>query len=148
MKARFWSVAGLCLCVAVALFGTGGGCGGNDDSSTPTVTGTNVEETVSVPQTLASDTKTVTAGGAAVNSGALTAPGAGKIVAVVSWSEAAQLTVYFKKSGAENYGWVHGDSPLTSTVDPVAEGEACTMYMANSGAVDINASYTITYDPD
>ncbi len=146
MKEHFvpWMVLVLCIAVGMAGFG----CDDDEDTTAPTTNAVGNEENVLAPQTLASDTKTVTAGGGAVNSGAVTAPGAGTIVAVVSWSEAAQLTVYFKKSGAQNYGWVQGDSPLTSIVDPVANGEQCTMYMANSGVVDINASYTITYNPD
>ena len=139
-----WMV--LLLCIAVGVVGFG--CDDDEDSSTTSTNAVGDEATVDAPQTLASDTKTVTAGGPAVNSGAVTAPGAGSIVAVVSWSEAAKLTVYFKKSGAQNYGWVQGDSPLTSVVDPVADGEQCTMYMANGGGVDISASYTITYNPD
>ena len=142
-----WVVLSLCLAVGIM----GISCNDDDDDDTVVV----VEEAAPgdpdpapAPQTLGSGTKAITSGGPAVNGGTVSVPGAGKIIATVSWPEGGNLTVYFKKSDPTNYGWVQGGSPLTSVVDGVAAGEQYTFYLANTAGPDVNATYTITFDPD
>ena len=82
-----------------------------------------------------------------VTAGPYTAPGAGVVTAQITWGEGTQITAYFKKSGAQNYGWVQGASPLTSTVSPVVAGETMTLYLYNGGGVNASAHFTVTYTP-
>ena len=100
------------------------------------------------PVVLDSGSKTIATGS---GSGAIpvTAPGAGTIQAVVTWSVGPpQLTAFFKLSGPQNYGWVNGQSPLTSTTQASAQGQIWSFYIANTPGPQATVNYTITYTPN
>jgi hypothetical protein len=138
------------LCVAVALFGWG--CDGDDDDST-TVVVTNApaadDDDEAGPETLDDGTVAVPDGGIPVDAATVTAPGDGTIIAVVTWAEAVEVSAWFVK-GADpsELGKATGDSPLTSTVGGVTEGEELTLRMIDMEADPAVASFTITFEPE
>jgi len=141
------------VCVVVTFFASG--CSKDKTESPAPVSPTSpTSETSTAPEpsppldvVLKSGTAPVL-GAVAFNAGTVTATGSGKIVAVATWAGTEQFTLYFKKSGPANYGWINGTSPLTSTIDPVAAGEQYVLYITHSGPSAINVSYTITFSPN
>ncbi len=121
------AVSGLCLTT---------GCDvGDDDDATP-----------ESGATLSSGSAVI--GAHALKTAGVEIPGDGRMTAVVEWSASTIMTAYFKKSGPTNYGWVSGNSPLTSTVTGVSTGETYTFYIYNPSADDVNVEWTITFTPE
>ena len=120
------------------------GCDGNTESS-------DVTPATNAPglQTLKSGDVVIPDGGVPVDAGSVVVPGAGKIVGVVSWAGDVLATAWFVKGGeADKLGQVTGASPLTSTVNGVAEDDGYTLRLSTPELDPIDASYTITYDPE
>lgn len=146
MRNHLYSVLFILLCVSAGLCWVG--CDGDDDSSDTTVVVTNAPAPAA-PQTLKTGDVTIPDGGVPLDAATVVAPGDGKLVAVVTWAEAVDATAWFVK-GADpaELGEVTGDSPLTSTVNGVNDGDAYTLRLRQMDPDPIAASYTITFDPD
>mgnify|MGYP003586749088 CR=1 FL=1 len=136
------------LCVAVAWFGWG--CDGDDgDDTTVVVTNAPAADGEAGPETLESGEVGVPDGGIPVDPATVTAPGNGTIIAVVTWSEPVEISAWFTKGvDPAELGKVTGASPLTSTVEGVAEGEEFTLRLIDMEADPAVASFTITFVPE
>lgn len=146
MKNRFYMLLSLVCCCVLTSFCVGCDGGDDDDSSAPAATNDAAAVSTPTSEVLGSGNKTVVSGGPVVTLGPYTAPGDGEITAKIIWSEGTQITAYFKKSGPENFGWVKGDSTLTS-IAGVAKDETLTLYLYNDGGVNASTHVTVTYTP-
>lgn len=96
---------------------------------------------------------TMKAGQAAIGAGALfqvdagATPEAGDVVAMATWSEGGQLTMYMKGNGPANLGWVKGQDPLTCTAPGVAKSTGIGVYIFNETPNDVTVDYTVVYNP-
>lgn len=150
MRDRAWKLLHIVSCfAAVAFCSSCESSDNNDITPPPAVTNSPPPAPAPVPTSvqLGSGDRTVVTGGTVVVIGPYTAPGAGVIAANIVWSEGTQITAFFKKDGPENFGWVQGASPLTSTASPISTGDVVTLYLVNGGAVNAATHFTVTYVP-
>ncbi len=77
-------------------------------------------------------------------------PGAGTVIATVTWSGApAQLVAFFKKpADATNYGWVNSGSPMVSTTTAAGAEAGWMLYVANTTGTDAVVSVSIVFIAD
>lgn len=139
--------------VGLVVAGCNGG-GDDDDDEAPPPAPTNAPPPA---PTNAPDPEptpvTMKAGQAAIGAGALfqtdagATPEAGDVVAMATWSEGGQLTMYMKGGTPANLGWVKGQDPLTCTGTGVAKNTPVSVFIYNETPNDVTVDYTVVYNP-